>query len=170
MANNSFDNLEPLNIPSLDLSRTVNLASTVQAQFEENRRETMRIAEEAYNNRQRMQRAMEETAVNTAESNVQLQTLVAQQSRHIDLLEKQLSTQEEQLTILKNIFASSEDGVAVEKEIMKLIEEQIDENHPLWEYVKDKGGDVAVAGILQWGPVIWTAVKAYLAAKGIMLP
>ena len=56
------------------------------------------------------------------------------------------------------------------KEIMKLIKEQIDESHPMWEYVKDKGGDVAVAGILQWGPVIWTAVKAYLATKGITLP
>lgn len=169
MANN-FDNMKPLNIPSLDLTSTVNLASSVQAQFEQNRRDTMRIAEEAYNNRQRMQRAMEETAANTAESNVQLQKLVGQQSRHIELLEKQLSVQEEQLAILNNIFASAEDGVAVEKEIMKLIAEQIDENHPMWEYVKDKGGDVAVAGILQWGPVIWAAVKTYLATKGIVLP
>ena len=169
MADN-FDNLKPLNIPSLDLSRTIDIASAVQAQFDDNHRETMRIAEEAYNNRQRMQKAMEETAENTAANNVQLEKIVAQQSRHIDLLEKQLSTQEEQLTTLKNIFASTEDGVAVEKEIMKLIKEQIDESHPMWEYVKDKGGDVAVAGILQWGPVIWTAVKAYLATKGITLP
>lgn len=165
-----FNNLRPLDIPTLDLSRTINIASAVQAQFDENHRENMRIAEEAYNNRQRMQRAMEETAANTASGNAQLEKMVAQQSRYIELLEKQLSTQEEQLAILKNIFASSEDGVSVEKEIMKLIEEQIDENHPMWEYVKDKGGDVAVAGILQWGPVIWTAIKAYLATKGITLP
>lgn len=169
MADN-FNNLKPLNIPSLDLSRTIDIASAVQAQFDDNYKETMRIADEAYNSRQRMQKAMEATAANTAASNTQLEKIVAQQSRHIDLLEKQLSMQEEQLTTLQNIFASNEDGVAVEKEIMKLIKEQIDESHPMWEYVKDKGGDVAVAGILQWGPVIWTAVKAYLLTKGIPLP
>ena len=169
MANN-FDNPKPFNIPAFDLSRTIDIASLVQAQFDDNHRENMCIAKEAYNNRQRMQRAMEETAANTASSNAQLEKIAAQQSRYIELLEKQLSTQEEQLTILKNIFASNEDGVAVEKEIMKLIEGQINESHPMWEYVKDKGGDIAVEGILQWGPVIWTAVKAYLTTKGVTLP
>lgn len=166
----NFDNLQPLNITALDLSRTMNLASAVQAQFEENNKERMRIAEEAYSNHQRMLHAMEETATNTAESNVQLQKIVAQQSRYIDLLEKQLATQEKQLATLNNIFASDEDGVAVEKEIMKLIEAQVNDSHPLWEYVKDKGGDIAVAGLLEWGPVIWLAVKTYLTANGISLP
>lgn len=163
----NFDNLKPLDISSLDLSRTMNLASAVQAQFEENQRERMRIAEEAYNNRQRVLHAVEETAANTAESNVQLQKIVAQQSRHIEILERQLATLDNQLTMLNNIFSSSEDGVMVEKEIMKLIAEQINENHPLWEYVKDKGGDIAVAGLLEWGPVIWGAFRAYLMTKGI---
>lgn len=168
--NIDFDKLEPLSIPPLDLSRTIDLVSNVDAQFEESQREKMRIAEEAYNNRQRMLQAMEDTATNTAESNMQLQKIVAQQSRHIELLEKQLETQEKQLATLNDIFASNEDGVAVEKEIMKLIGEQINDSHPLWEYVKDKGGDVAVAGLLEWGPVIWTAVKAYLTLNGIVFP
>ena len=163
----NFDNLKPLDISSLDLSRTMNLASAVQAQFEENQRERMRIAEEAYNNPQRVLHAVEKTAANTAESNVQLQKIVAQQSRHIEILERQLATLDNQLTMLNNIFSSSEDGVMVEKEIMKLIAEQINENHPLWEYVKDKGGDIGVAGLLDWGPVIWGAFKAYLMTKGI---
>ena len=30
---------------------------------------------------------------------------------------------------------------------MKLIQAQIDSSHPLWDYVKDKSGDVAVAGV-----------------------
>ena len=72
--------------------------------------------------------------------------------------------------ILKNIFASEEDGIAVEKEIMKLIQEQIDASHPLWEYVKDKGGDVAVAGVTAGIPVIYSAIKMYLLSKGIQLP
>ena len=116
-----------------------------------------------------MQEAVVQTAENTAQTNIQLQKVIENQNDYIDLLKKQLEIDAKQLDALKNIFASSEAGVTVEKEIMKLIEEQIDENHPLWDYVKDKGGDVAVAGILQWGPVIWTAVKACLVAKGIML-
>lgn len=170
MSNNFFDNLEPINIPKLDLSHSLNMVSQIQAQMDENQRHAQQVAQAAYEERHRMQEAMEQTAENTAQTNIHLQKVVENQNAYIDLLRKQLEIDEKQLDALKNIFASSEDGVAVEKEIMKLIEEQIDENHPLWEYVKDKGGDIAVAGILQWGPVIWTAVKAYLAAKGIMLP
>ena len=48
--------------------------------------------------------------------------------------------------------------MVVEKEIMKLIQEQIDSNHPLWDYVKDKGGDLAVAGITAGTPVIYLSL------------
>lgn len=169
--------LTPVDLPSLDLSYTVNLASSVQTQMDESIRRAQEIGQEAYNNRQKMQKAMEQTAINTAETNVQLQEVISHQNEYIDLLKIQLSTQQEhlkldeqQLTILKNIFASGEDGVAVEKEIMKLIQEQINSSHPLWEYVKDKGGDIAVAGITAGGPVIYTAIKQFLASKGIILP
>ena len=101
---------------------------------------------------------------------VQHQKIIENQNAYIDLLRGQLETSQKQLDILKNLFASTEDGVAVEKEIMKIIQANIDEKHPLWEYVKDKGGDVAVAGVLQWGPVIWTALKTYLATQGILIP
>ena len=100
-----------------------------------------------------------------------------QQSSHIELLEKanetlqkQLETGQKQLEILQNIFASGEDGVLVEKELMNLIKKEIDETHPLWEYVKDKGGDIAVAGATAGIPVLYGAFKAYLLSKGIMLP
>lgn len=124
-----------------------------------------------------MQNAIEQTAINTAEINVQLQKVVENQNAYIDVLKDQLSTQkqqlelnEHQLTILKNIFASGEDRVAVEMEIMKLIQEQIDSNHPLWHYVKDKGGNIAVAGVTAGAPAIYGAIKRYLASKGILLP
>ena len=74
------------------------------------------------------------------------------------------------MSILQDIFASEEDSIAVEKEIWKLIQNQIDESHPLWEYVKDKGGDVAVAGITAGVPVLYNTIKAFLASKGILLP
>ena len=75
-----------------------------------------------------------------------------------------------QLQILTNIFASGEDGVAVEKEIMKLIQSEIDEKHPLWDYVKDKGGDIAVTGITTGVPILYKVFKVFLATKGIILP
>lgn len=178
MANdNFFKGFDPASMPSLDLSYTTNLALGVQSQIDESIRRAQEIGQEAYNNRQKMQKAMEETAVNTAEANSQLQRVIDNQNEYIDLLKGQLATQqrqleldEKQLAILKNIFASGEDGVVVEKEIMKLIQEQINENHPLWDYVKDKGGDLAVAGITAGAPVIYTAIKQYLASKGILLP
>ena len=173
----SFKGINPVDLSSLDLSYTTNFAADAQARMEESIRRTQQLGEEAYNNRQRMQKAMEQTASNTAETNVQLQKVVENQNEYIDVLKSQLSTQqqhleldEQQLTILKNIFASGEDGVAVENEIMKLIQEQIDSSHPLWDYVKDKGGDIAVAGVTAGVPVIYAAIKQYLASKGILLP
>ena len=103
--------------------------------------------------------------------------MIDQQSSHIELLEKanetlqkQLETGQKQLEILQDIFASGEDGVQVEKELMNLIKKEIDETHPLWEYVKDKGGDIAVAGATAGIPVLYGAFKAYLLSKGIILP
>lgn len=123
---------------------------------------------------------MEQTAANTAETNEQLleinkqlnetnntlEKVVYNQNDYIDMLKEQLGIQCGQLYILKNIFTSSEDAVHAEKEIMQIIREQIDENHPLWDYVKDKGTDVAIAGI----PVIYNTIKMFLASKGIMFP
>ncbi len=177
MANNIFNRTKMVDIPNINASYTANLASSVQAQIEENNKITQQIADEAYINRQRMQKAIEQTAINTAETNVQLQKVVENQNSYIDVLKDQLSIQkqqleldEQQLTILKNIFASGEAGVAVEKEIMKLIQDQIDSSHPLWDYVKDKGGDIAVAGVTAGAPVVYSAIKMYLASKGILLP
>ncbi len=177
MTNDIFNKMGLADVPKINLSYTANLASGIQAQIEETNKITQQIAEEAYNNRQRMQNAIEQTASNTAETNVQLQKVVENQNAYIDLLKDQLSTQkqqlefdEQQLIILKNIFSSGEDGVAVEKEIMKLIQDQIDSSHPLWDYVKDKGGDIAVVGVTGGAPVIYGAIKMYLASKGIMLP
>ena len=156
--------------PGLDIPSTFDMASILQKQCEINLRkriqEDKRFAEEAYNNRQRLQRAVEETAANTGAVNEQLNTIIKQQSNHITLLEKQIDLQERQLAVLNGIFASTEDGILIEKEIMKLIADQIDSNHPLWDYVKDKGGDVAI----QSAPVIWSAIKTYLMMKGITLP
>ena len=36
--------------------------------------------------------------------------------------------------------------------------------------IEDKGGDVAVAGITAGVPVLYNAIKMYLASKGIQLP
>lgn len=177
MDNNAFNGMNFADMPKIDLSYATNMAYSIQSQIEEDERRTRRMAEEAYNNRQKMQKAIEQTAINTGETNIQLQKVVENQNAYIDVLkeqlsihQKQLELDEQQLMILKNIFASEEDGIAVEKEIMKLIREQIDASHPLWEYVKDKGGDIAVAGVTAGIPVIYSAIKMYLLSNGIQLP
>lgn len=40
----------------------------------------------------------------------------------------------------------------------------------MWDYVKDKTGDIAVDGITTGAPIIFNAFKAYLAKNGIILP
>ena len=135
------------------------------------------VGEQGYQNRKRMQEAMERTAHNTDVTNERLEKMIDQQSSYIELLEKanetlqkQVETGQKQLEILQDIFASGEDEVLVEKELMNLIKKEIDETHPLWEYIKDKGGDIAVAGATAGFPVLYGAFKAYLQSKGIMLP
>ena len=52
MANdNFFKGFDPANMPSLDLSHTISLASGIQAQIDESNRRTQQIGEEAYKNR-----------------------------------------------------------------------------------------------------------------------
>jgi hypothetical protein len=118
MANDGLNRMELTGIPNIN-SYTPNLASGIQTQIEEFKKRTHQIGEEVYNNRQRMQNAIEQTAINTCETNVQLQKVVENQNSFIDVLKDQLSAQkqqldldEQQLTILKNIFESGEDGVA----------------------------------------------------------
>lgn len=140
-------------------------------------RQAQEVGEQAFQNRKKMQEAMERTANNTAVANERLEKIIDQQSEHIDLLKsandtlkEQLETEKKQIEILQNIFASGEDDVLVEKELMRLIQNEIDDTHPLWDYVKDKGGDIAVAGVTAGIPVLYSAFKAYLLSKGIMLP
>lgn len=135
------------------------------------------IADEANQIRHKMQKALEVTAENTAQANLQLRQVAQNQNDYIELLKQQLTikkqqleSDEQQLDILKSIFSSDENGIAVEKEILNLIRNQIDAQHPMWDYVKDKTGDVAVAGITAGAPIIYNALKAYLSTKGIVLP
>lgn len=205
MADDIFSKIDPAAIPQLDLSYAYDMMTGVQAEIDANNRRTMEMANQAYENRQKMKNAMEQTAANTAEANDHLRKVIANQNELIDwqkeqlvaqkeqlatqksqleaqtnevvmlqaqleTLSKQLEVQRGQLDILNNIFASGEDGVMVEKEIMKLIQEQIDENHPLWDYAKDKGGDLAVAGATAGIPILYNAFKAFMLSQGIMLP
>lgn len=153
------------------------LAEGIAAEHDRMMRQAQEVGEQAFQNRKKMQEAMERTANNTAVTNERLEKIIDQQSEHIDLLKnandtlkEQLESEKKQIEILQNIFASGEDGVLVEKELMRLIQNEIDDTHPLWDYVKDKGGDIAVAGATAGIPVLYGAFKAYLLSKGIMLP
>ena len=136
--------------------------------------ETMAVLDEQRkeqrNREDRQLAAMEATANNTAETNARLNRIIDNQNDYIDTLQEQLKVSRAQLDILNNIFASEEDAVAVEKEIMRIIQNEIDDKHPLWDYVKDKGGDLMVEGTTVGVPVLYKAFKAFLATKGIFMP
>lgn len=162
--NSIMNSIPPLQLPSLNVANT---AYEIDRAIEQSRREREEKEQRALN-------AAETTADNTAQLLSQMNTVTKNQNDHIQLLNAILQQQQQQIALLseqlqkvKNIFASQEDGVAVEKEIMRLIQEQIDDKHPMWEYVKDKGGDLAISAIT---PVIYNAVKVYLATQGVILP
>ena len=105
-----------------------------------------------------------------------MERIIDQQLAHIELLQQandtlksQLEIEQKQIEILQNIFATGEDGVLVEKELMNLIKGKIDETHPLWDYVKDKGGDVIVAGMTAKLPILYYVFREYLLSRGIKL-
>lgn len=132
--------------------------------------EQERMTREANQKQQRALNDLDVTANNTALMSERMQNVIRNQNDYIELLKQQIEIYEQQLKILKNIFASNEDSAAVEKEIFKLIRDQIDDQHPMWDYVKDKAGDIAVVGITTGAPIIFNAFKAYLAKNGIILP
>ena len=99
------------------------IAESIAAEQDRMMRQAQEVGEQAYQNRKRMQEAMERTAHNTDVTNERLEKMIDQQSSHIELLEKanetlqkQLETGQKQLEILQDIFVSGEDGVQVEKE------------------------------------------------------
>lgn len=68
MDNKKFELSKSLefSIPSF----TQNLVTDIQARVGEQNKELERIAEENYNNRQKMQKAIEQTSMNTRETNI----------------------------------------------------------------------------------------------------
>lgn len=134
------------------------------------------VGAQVYRDRKEMKEAMERTAQNTSVANNHLERIIDQQLAHIELLQQandtlksQLEIEQKQIEILQNIFATGEDGVLVEKELMNLIKGKIDETHPLWDYVKDKGGDVIVAGMTAKLPILYYVFREYLLSRGIKL-
>lgn len=90
-----------------------------------------------------------ETAENTAEMKQDLKTVIHNQNNYIKMLEYQNQ-------LLKNMFVSGEDGVAVQKEIMKILQEQ-GENDITF---KDKGLDAGIQAV-------FLGIQIWLKSKGI---
>ena len=96
---------------------------------------------------------------------IYLQALVTNQT-----LQRSHDLQEKQLQVLKDLFTSGEDGVAVQKEIMQMLIDQENDQHPIRDYLVDKGGDLGVEAITVATPFVWSGIKTWLATKGIIIP
>ena len=86
-----------------------------------------------------------------------------------DTLQQSLDVQESQLQVLRNLFSSEEGGVAVQKEIMQLLIKKEENEHPIRDFLADKGGEIGVAALNAAGPVVWIGIKEWLVAKGIVM-
>lgn len=95
---------------------------------------------------------------------IYLQAVVAN-----DKLQKSIDVQESQLQVLKDLFSSGEESVAIQEEIMRLLIKQEENDHPIRDYLADKGGDIGVAALTAAGPIVWAGIKTWLASKGINL-
>lgn len=169
-------NFNVLDLSTFDFSTTNRLVNNIQALTNDNAMAFEENIKSVYREKEKVSNAIKQTAENTLNMNLQLQQVVENQNDYIKVLkeqlniqEKQLAVNENQLNILNNIFASEEDGILVQKEILKLVMQQIDSQHPLWDYISDKGGDIAVSGITAVTPILYIAIKNYLASKGMML-
>ena len=137
------------NMPQLNLNYANNMLDQIQRQQEENLRLVSEAADERNRKFDEARKAAIETAENTAEMKDDLKIVIRNQNSYIKMLEKQNET-------LKNIFASGEDGVLVQKEIMKILEEQ-GENDGTF---RDKGLDAGIQAV-------FLAVQMWLKSKGL---
>ena len=129
--------------------------------------------EEEY--KQRNIDALEITAENTKIAIKQRQELIDSQKETIEALKKIIKTQDEllsvsriQLDALNNIFSSNEDEYACEREIAELIKKQIDEKHPLWNYVIGITQGVIINNISGNMPLLYKTMKDYLKINNIL--
>ena len=109
--------------------------------------------------------ALQETARETHEIRERQDKIIDNQQLLIDYQKEQIAVLSQQLQVLKDLFASGEDGVTVQKEIMQMLIDQEENEHPIGEYLADKGGDLGVAAITAATPMIWSGIKVWLATK-----
>lgn len=94
--------------------------------------------------------------------------MVENQKQQIANQDAQLKSSEEILLKLKEILVFSELSADLQDEIADMICDEITGKHPGLEYIADKGGDVATAGIVVMLPHVFNGLKLYLMSKGIL--
>lgn len=182
------NNFKPINMPQFDLSKfnlnspAYDMAQQISRSMEERNRQIQRGAEEIYERQEAVRQAAIRTAENTEEMKGDLQKVVHNQNNYIYLLEQmvenqkqqianqdaQLKSSEEILLKLKEILEFSELSADLQDEIADMICDEITGKHPGLEYIADKGGDVATAGIVAMLPHVFNGLKLYLMSKGIL--
>lgn len=139
--------------PTYEQAQSISRQMTLQREKEE-KREQDKLA------------AAKKTADNTEKINKKLKSL----EQIVDNQKELIAYQRQQLDVLRMLFASGEDGVAVQKEIMQHIIDAENNEHPVRDYIADKGGDVGVAALTASAPVIWAGIKTWLASRGVFFP
>lgn len=116
----------------------------------------------------RQMNALEQTAKNTGETKEKLDDIITNQNDYIKILKQQLKVQEDQLSIISNIFMSSENVEQYEKELLNLLKEEINDKHPVVDFIKNVGENVLANGATSTIPVLYNVLKKFLLSKGIL--
>ena len=118
----------------------------------------------------RQMNALEQTAKNTGETKEKLDDIITNQNDYIKILKQQLKVQEDQLSIISNIFMSSENVEQYEKELLNLLKEEINDKHPVGDFIKNVGENVLANGTTSAMPILYNVFKKFLLSKGVLLP
>ena len=118
----------------------------------------------------RQMNALEQTAKNTGETKEKLDDIITNQNDYIKILKQQLKVQEDQLSIISNIFMSSENVEQYEKELLNLLKEEINDKHPVGDFIKNVGENVLANGATSAMPILYNVFKKFLLSKGVLLP
>ena len=157
-ANNILPNIDRRNVAEINAISQHNLRLIKESAASRKEREERQVI------------AAEKTAENTSHTNEMLEEVIRNQLKQIKNLEKQLETSEKALKKLSELFYSSEDSVSIEKEIMKIIQEDINDKHHIKDVLVEKSIDFSLEKIEKYLPFIIAAIQKYLTFQGIIKP
>lgn len=186
MNNIKLNNIQNNIVNNLKLDQSIapsyRMAQSIDSEMNESISKVFELNQQELMRKEEARRAAIQTAENTEEMKSALHQAVCNQNHYISLLEQIVDSQtiqiENQAEHIKQMCSATEAlmeildycelSVDAQKELSDAIREELLGNHQVADYLADKGGDIAVAGINKIIPYMLNGLKVYLISKGII--